>query len=60
MASLASSDKKPSIYYVSKGLGGWISKIASLADAQYCVYTDLLKWVGGSEKFQNYADVIYE
>ena len=24
MASLASADKGPSIYYVSKGLGGWI------------------------------------
>ena len=30
--------------------------MASLADVQYCMYADT---VGGSEKVQNYADVIY-
>ena len=29
--------------------------MASFADVQYCIYA-----VGGSEKVQNYADVIYE
>ena len=33
--------KGPSIYYVSKGLGGWVKKIASFADMQYCIYADL-------------------
>ena len=31
--------------------------MASFADFQYCIYADI---VGGSEKFQNYADVINE
>ena len=30
------SDKGPSIYYVSKGMGG-SKKIATLADVQYCI-----------------------
>ena len=36
------------------------NKIVSFADVQYCIYADLtpLEWVGGSEKVQNYADVI--
>ena len=41
---------------------GWVSKIASFDDVQYSIYADLtpFKWVDGSEKVQNYADVIYE
>ena len=42
----------------AKGVGGsgkWPD--ADDADVQYCIYTDI---VGGSEKVQNYADVIYE
>ena len=27
----------PSLYYVS-GLGGWVKKMASFADVQYCIY----------------------
>ena len=34
------SDKEPSIYYVSKELGGWVS----FADVQYRTYADV---VGG-------------
>jgi hypothetical protein len=30
--------------------------MASFADVQYCIYADM---VGGSEKVQTYADVIY-
>ena len=30
--------------------------MASFAEVQYCIYADT---VGGSEKVQNYADVIY-
>ena len=26
------------VYYVSKGLGGWVNKIASIADIQYSIY----------------------
>ena len=37
----------PSIYYVSKGLGGWVQKMASFADAHYCTCADI---VGGSKK----------
>ena len=34
----------------------------SFADVKYCIYADIgwLERVGGSEKVQNYADVIYE
>jgi hypothetical protein len=31
--------------------------MASFADIQYCIYADIM---GGSEKVQTYADVIYE
>ena len=31
----------PSLYYVSKGLGGWVYKIASFADVHHCIYADL-------------------
>ena len=36
--------------------------MATFADVQYCIYADLTPFneVGGSEKVQNYADVIYE
>ena len=36
--------------------------MASFADVQFCIYADIgwLERVGGSEKVQNYADVIYE
>ena len=37
----------------AKGLGGW----EFFFDVQYCIYAE--KWVGGSEKVQNYADVTY-
>ena len=40
-------------------MGGWDQKIASFADVQYCIYADLTPKVGGSERVQNYADVIY-
>ena len=39
--------------------------MSSFVDIQYCIYADLTplvgvgEWVGGSEKVQNYADVIY-
>ena len=32
---------------------------ASFADVQYCIYADI-EGVGGSEKAQHYADVMYE
>ena len=54
-------DQRPSIYHVSKGLGGWVQKMASFADFQYCIYADFTPIVGGwVRKFQNHADVIYE
>ena len=34
----------------------WVRKTVIFADVQYCIYADI---VGGSEKVQNYADVIY-
>ena len=40
-----------------KGLGGWVQKAAVVADVQHYIYADE---VGGSEKVQNYSDVIYE
>jgi hypothetical protein len=40
----------------AKGLVGWVLKKANFADVHYCIYADIL---GGSEKFQNYAVVIY-
>ena len=33
--------------------------MANFADVQYCIYADI-EGVGGSEKAQHYADVIYE
>ena len=47
--------KGPSIYYVSKGTG-WVQKMELLADIRYCIHAYI---VGGSEKVQNFADVIY-
>ena len=50
--------KRPSIYYVRKGLGGLVLKIASFADVHYYIFADLTPksgWVDGSEKVQNYA-----
>ena len=41
----------------AKGLGGWVQKMAIFADVQYCIYADTE--VGGLEKVQTYADVIY-
>ena len=40
-----------------KGLGGWVQKAAVVADVQHYIYADE---VGGSEKVQNYSDVICE
>ena len=40
-------------------MGGWVLKMSSFAVVQYCIYADLTPLVGGSEKIQNYADVIY-
>ena len=40
-------DQRPSIYHVSKGLGGWVQKMASFANVQYLVYAYI---VGGSKK----------
>ena len=37
----------PSIYYVSKGLGGWVQKMAVFADDQFCIYADFTPLVGG-------------
>ena len=37
-------------------VGGWVQKRDSFADVQYCIHADK---VGGSEKVQNYADIIY-
>ena len=37
-------------------MGGWVQKVAVFADGQY-TYADK---VGGSEKVQNYSDVICE
>ena len=48
--------KGPSIYYVSKGLDGSVQKKVSFADIQQCIYADK---VGGPEKVQNVADVIF-
>ena len=39
----------------AKGLGGWVQKMAMLADVQYYIYADI---VGGSEKVKKYADII--
>ena len=39
-----------------KGLGEWVQKVAVFEDVQYYIYADK---VGGSEKVQNYADLIY-
>ena len=48
--------KGPSIYYVREGLDGQVQKMVSFADIQQCIYADI---VGGSEKVQNNADVIF-
>ena len=40
----------------AKGLSGWVYKMSRFADVQCCIYADV---GGGSEKFQNCADVIY-
>ena len=55
------SPKRPSLYYVSKRTGRVGSKNCNFADVQYCIYADLIPFneVGGSEKVQNYDDVIY-
>ena len=39
--------KGPSIYYVSKELGGWVQKMAVFGDLQYCIYADFTPLVGG-------------
>ena len=44
------------IHILRGGLGGQVQKMASFADVQYCSYADI---VVGSEKVQNYSDVIY-
>ena len=36
------SDKKPTIYYVRKELGGWVKKMASFADVLCCIYADIV------------------
>ena len=45
----------------TKGLGGWVKKKARFADVQYRIYADKVGTVkvGGSEKVQNYADIIF-
>ena len=39
----------------SKGVGGWVQKMAIFADVQYCIYADIVE---GLEKVQKYSDVI--
>ena len=57
--------QEPFIYYVSKRMcgwmGGWVQKRDSFAVVQYRIYADKVGTVkvGGSEKVQNYADIIY-
>ena len=44
----------------AKDSTGWVGvKKSSLADVQYCIYADIVGGLGGSEKVQSYADVIY-
>ena len=46
----------PFIYYFSKRTG-WVQKMAISAEVQdYCIYAG---WVGGFEKVQKFAKVIY-
>ena len=39
-----------------KGLGGWVQKMAIVADVQYCIYTDIVS--GWFRKVQKYAAVM--
>ena len=39
-----------------KELSEWVRKMAIYTEVQYFIYADI---VGGSEKVQSYADVIY-
>ena len=39
----------------ARGLGGWVQKMAMLADVQYYIYADI---VDRSEKVKRYADII--
>ena len=36
----------------AKDLDGWVQKLASFADVPYSIYTDIVQWVGGSEKLK--------
>ena len=47
----------PSIYYVSKEVGGRVRKLSIFADSQYYLYWR--RWLSGPKKVQKYADVIY-
>ena len=48
------------MYYVSKGLVGWVQKMLGFANIQYINHTYKVVWVGGSEKVQKPAYVINE
>ena len=53
----------PSIYYVSQTTG-WVGLENGQADIQYFICADIVRgcvclWVGGSEKVQNYDDIVH-
>ena len=64
LKSMMQFDKEPSIYYVSKGLRGWVKKVEFFFLTFNSIFADEILggwvggWVGRALKVPKYADVI--